>query len=95
MAVVVAVVVVVALAAAIGPPGQTYRRNSAFAACMGEWWPPVDEQSLEVLHQCHDAHCPDRDLHSLEAMGHYAYTRVTAEAASCDEPVELRDIIEG
>jgi hypothetical protein len=62
---------------------------------MGEAWPPVDEESFEVLQRCHDTHCPDRDLHSVEAMGHYVYTRVTDEAASCEEPIELRDIIEG
>jgi hypothetical protein len=95
LAVVVVVVVVVALAASVGPPGHTYRRNADFAACMGEAWPPVDEESFEVLQRCHDTHCPDRDLHSVEAMGHYVYTRVTDEAASCDEPIELRDIIEG
>lgn len=94
LAVVVAVVVL-GLLVTLGPPGQTYRRNSAFATCMGESWPPVDEQSLETLQQCHDRHCPDREPHSLEAAGHYVYTRVTDEAASCDEPIELRDIIEG
>ena len=94
LGVVVAIVVVVALAASLGPPGQTYRRNSAFAACMGGSWPPMDEQSFEMLQQCRAAHCPDRDLHSVEAMGHFVYTRVNDEAASCDEPIELRDIIE-
>jgi hypothetical protein len=47
-----------------------------------------------VLQRCHDTHCPDRDLHSVEAIGHYVCARVTDEAASCDEPIELRDIIE-
>ena len=55
----------------------------------------MDEESFEVLQRCHDTYCPDRDLHSVEAMGHYVYTRVTDEAASCDEPIELRDIFEG
>ena len=54
LAVVVVVVVVVALAASVGPPGHTYRRNADFAACMGEAWPPVDEESFEVLQRCHD-----------------------------------------
>ncbi len=53
------------------------------AACMGEAWPPVGEESFEVLKRCHDTYCPDRDLHSVEAMGHYVYTRVTDEVASC------------
>jgi hypothetical protein len=54
----------------------------------------MDEQSFEMLQQCRAAHCPDRDLHSVEAMGHFVYTRVNDEEASCDEPIELRDIIE-
>ena len=95
LAVVVVVVVVVALAAIVGPPGHTYRRNADFSACVGEAWPPVDEDSFEALQRCHDSHCPDRDLHSVEAIGHYVYTRVSDEAATCDEPIELRDIIEG
>ena len=96
MRIVLGIVVVVGLlgaAATVGPPGQTYRRSSAFAACVEGSWPAMDEQSFETVQQCHDLHCVDRDLHSLEAMGHFVYTRV-ATGASCDEPIELRDIIE-
>jgi len=94
LAVLAGVRVVVAVVAVVGPPGHTYRRDSDFAACMGESWPPFDDESYGLLEVCRETYCPDRDLHSIEAMGHYAYTRVATEAASCEEPIELADIIE-
>lgn len=78
----------------LGPPGNAYRANESFAACVGAI--EVSQQQLagEGIAACAEEHCASWAPNRLELVGVWVQSRVSEsrDGASCIEPPELSDI---